>query len=211
MSGKVMKMPDSSQSNSEAALTTNGNNQRIKPKRGGNRRDFTNYGYELAKPGDISKRVRAMKASLDQPPIDTSDPNAVMQRIWEYLDFCEKEDIKPEILSLSLWLHVSRDTLNSWKRGEYRGQTHSALIKNVITSLEALTVGLALDGKCIPGNVIFILKNHYGYKDNIEITTPKSNDLDNVTSAKDIADKYARLPEYSEYLVDEAGKLPEGQ
>lgn len=175
------------------------NIQQIKPKRKRNRPDLANFGAEKAQPGDVSKYVRAMKAGLLRPAIDTSDPEQVWKRTLEYLDYCEENDIKPQIVALSNWLKVSRDTINNWKNGQYRAGTHLDMIKQVVISLEALTVDLMLDNKVMPANVIFLLKNHYGYRDNIEITTPKSTGFDDMATAEEIADKYAKLPEYSAY------------
>ena len=171
-----------------------------KVKKRRNRPDLQNFGAEYAKPGDMTKYVRAMRAGLEagrDRPIDTSDPEAVYARICEYLEYCEENDVKPQIVALSLWLGVSRDVLNKWKHGEYRANTHQDMIKRILTGFESISVDLAMDGKVNPANLIFLLKNHFGYKDNTDIIIHPDNPLD-TRSADDIAGEYGKaLPEFS--------------
>ncbi len=144
----------------------------VKQKR--NRPDLANYGAENAKPGDNSRYLRLARASLTLPPIDISDPEQVGERIGEYFDFCEQNDKKPGVMGLSNWLGVSRDTVNSWRRGEYRTDTHSDLIKKAMQILEELWEDYMQNGKVNPVSGIFLGKITFGYKDVQDyIITPK--------------------------------------
>lgn len=164
-------------------------------KRKRNRPDLANFGAEYAEPGDNARYLRYARVSLSLPPIDISDPRQVEQRINEYFDFCEQNDRKPSMLGIANWLGVSRDTLNSWKRGECRADTHSDLVKKTLGMLEEILVDYFQNGKVNPTSGIFLLKNMFGYRDVTEhvVTPPSPLQVD--SNPEDIASKYAELPE----------------
>lgn len=163
-------------------------------KRKRNRPDLANFGADLAEPGDNARFIRAARVALDLPPIDISDEKQVKQRINEYLNHCESYDIKPSVVGMCNWLGISRDTLNSWKRGEYRSGSHSDTIKKVYTMLEEISIDYFQGGKVNPAAGIFLLKNHFGYRDVTDLTIePKTNLTDQ--DAVQIAQKYNELPE----------------
>ena len=103
-----------------------------------NRPDLANYGEEHAEPGDNARVLRLARVSQTLPPIDISDPKQVEDRINLYFDFCEQNDRKPKIKGLGNWLGVDATTVNSWRRGEYRGGTHSPVIKRAVDILEEM-------------------------------------------------------------------------
>lgn len=162
--------------------------QIIQTKQTRNRPDLQNFGAENVKPGDNSRFLRYAMAWLDLPPIDISDPAQVEQRIYDYFTFCIKNDRKPNIKGMGNWLGVSRDTVNTWKTGEYRAETHSALIKKAIDLLEELWVDYMMNGKVNPASGIFLGKNMFGYKDeqtyNITPLSPLGSDSDPTTINK---------------------------
>lgn len=140
-----------------------------------NRPDLDKFGEENTKPGDNSRYLRYAMASLDLPPIDISDPEQVKKRITEYFNYCIDNDRKPNMVGMANWLGVDRDTLNSWKRGEYRGSTHSDVIKKAVGMLEELWVDYMQNGKANPASLIFLGKNMFGYKDTQDvIVTPNA-------------------------------------
>lgn len=154
----------------------------VKNKR--NRPDLTNFGQENVEPGDNSRFIReariAFDGGLDRKPlplIDISDPEQVKQRISEYLDFCELNDSKPSMVAMANWLGVSRETLNTWKRGEYRGDTHSDTIKKACLLMEQIWYDLMQNGKINPGSGIFLGKNMFGYKDVADVVVTPNNPL----------------------------------
>lgn len=166
----------------------------VKQKRHRNRPDLKNFGAENAKPGDNSRFLRFAMASLNLPPIDISDANQVEKRIQEYFAFCIENDRKPNIVGMANWLGVDRDTVASWRRGEYRVASHSTLIKKYITLLEELWVDYMQNGKVNPASGIFLGKNCFGYKDVQDVVVTPNNPLGNELSAEDIAVKYKELP-----------------
>lgn len=164
-------------------------------KRKRNRPDLANFGAENVEPGDNSRYLRYAMASLDLPPIDISDPAQVQQRIMDYFKYCVDNDRKPNIKGLGNWLGVDATTVNSWKRGEYRAETHSPLIKKAIDIMEELWLDYMLNGKVNPPSGIFIGKNLFGYKDTQDVILTPNSPLQADTNPIDIANKYNALPE----------------
>lgn len=153
-------------------------------KRKRNRPDLAKFGEEFTEPGDNSRFVREARIAFDGglerkrlPPIDISDPEQVKQRISEYLDFCELNDKKPSVVAMANWLGVSRDTLNSWKRGECRGETHSDTIKKALLLMEEIWYDMMQNGRINPASGIFLAKNMFGYKDVADVVVTPNNPM----------------------------------
>ena len=138
-------------------------------KRKRNRPDLEKFGEEHTEPGDNAKYLRYAMASLNLPPIDISDPKQVEQRIYQYFSFCIDNDRKPNMIGMANWLGVDKTTLTSWKRGEYRTDTHSPVIQKAIAILEELWVDYMQNGKMNPASGIFLAKNMFQYRDVIDI------------------------------------------
>lgn len=168
----------------------------VKKKR--NRPDLANFGQENTNPGDNSRFIREARITFDGgmnrkplPPIDISDPEQVKQRISEYFDFCEMNDKKPSPVAMASWIGVSRDTLNTWKRGEYRNDTHSDVIKKAMIIMEEVWYDMMQNGKINPASGIFLAKNMFGYKDVADVVVTPNNpmqDLDADTARKRLVD-----------------------
>ena len=142
-------------------------------------------GFEIqsdfgAEPGDNSRFLRFALASWDLPPIDISDPEQVRNRIGMYFQHCAENDRKPQIVGMCNWLGISRDTLNSWVRGETRNATHSDIIKKACSLIEEQWADYMLNGKVNPGSGIFIAKNWFGYRDQTDVVVSPPNPLDNL-------------------------------
>ena len=165
-------------------------------KRKRNRPDLAKFGEEYTEPGDNSRFVREARIAFDGgmnrkplPPIDISDPEQVKRRISEYLDFCELNDKKPSMVAMANWIGVSRETLNTWKRGEYRSETHSDTIKKACLLMEELWVDYMQNGKVNPGAGIFLGKNMFGYKDVADVVVTPNNPYQ-AASEEELKDKY---------------------
>lgn len=156
----------------------------IKKKR--NRPDLEKFGEENADPGDNSRYLRYAMVSLDLPPIDISDSEQVEQRINEYFEYCIEHDRKPNMIGMANWIGVDRDTVKTWKTGEYRSSTHSAVIKKAINILEELWVDYMQNGKVNPASGIFLGKNMFGYKDVQDVTLIPGSPLGDVPDQKQL-------------------------
>ena len=165
-----------------------------KPKQKRNRPDLVNFGAELVDPGDNARYLRLARVPFQLPPIDISDPEQVASRINEYFDFCEKQDLKPNIKGLGNWLGVSDETVLNWRKGVYRNESHLGVIKKAIDIIQELWWQYGQDGKVNPASWIFIGKNAFGMKDTQDyVITPGNNITEQ--NPGDIAQKYNELPE----------------
>lgn len=166
----------------DTGLTTEQATEIVKRKR--NRPDLAKFGEENTEPGDNSRFIREARIAFDGgmdrkplPPIDISDPEQVRQRISDYLDFCEINDKKPSVIAMANWIGVSRETLNTWKRGEYRSDTHSDTIKKAMLMMEEIWYDMMQNGKINPASGIFLAKNIFGYKDVADVVVTPNNPM----------------------------------
>jgi len=148
-----------------------------------NRPDLANFGEEFVEPGDNAKYVEFALASFSAPAIDTNDPQQLQERIVWYFNRCISNDMKPGIVGLANALGVSRQTLWNWKTGE-RGKTMNPacvdLIKKAYNFIEEMLESYMLNGKVSPPNGIFLLKNHFNYRDQTDVVVTPNNPLDNL-------------------------------
>ena len=73
---------------------------------------------------------------------------------------------------------------------EYRGATHSNLIKKAYDLLEELWEDYMLNGKINPVSGIFLGRNNWNYQDKIDIVVTPNNPLGDSGDAATLADKY---------------------
>lgn len=139
------------------------------PKKRGRKPRHPNFGKEMAAPGEAGGIVHRARVAWGLPPIDPGDIDQVEARTGQYLDFCEQSDSVPTKTGLCAWLGIDRTTLNAWERGEYRRATHYAYAQKVASLMESVLVDLMANNKIFPGNGCFLLKNHAGYRDQIDI------------------------------------------
>lgn len=154
-------------------------------------RELSQDGSDLIEPGDNSKFVRFAMASWDLPPIDISDPKQVEDRLKLYFQHCADNDRKPQIIGMANWLGVDRSTVNSWKRGEYRSETHSPIIRKAIDIIEEMWIDFMQNGKINPATGIFLAKNFFQYADTQQVVVTPNNplqDLDEDQARKRIMD-----------------------
>lgn len=133
-----------------------------------------------AKPGDNSRFLRFALESWDLPPIDISDPVQVRDRIGMYFKHCEENDRKPQIVGMCNWLGISRETLNVWRNGEYRKDTHSDIVKKACSLIEEQWADYMTNGKINPASGIFLAKNWFGYRDTTDVVVTPQNPLDDL-------------------------------
>lgn len=161
----------------------------VKEKRHRNRPDLANFGQENVEPGDNAQYLRMALTSWDLPPIDISDPKQVEQRLKEYFQHCVENDRKPTVVSMANWLGISRETLNTWKRGDFRSETHSPIIQKAYAILEEQWADYMMNGKLNPASGIFLGKNFFQYADTQQIVVTPQNPYDQ-DNPDNVRDKY---------------------
>ncbi len=135
------------------------------------------FAQEMASPGETGGIVQRAMAAWALSPIDSSDIEQVKARTMEYLTFCQEQDCVPHKTALCAWLGIDRTTLHAWERGEYRRETHYAYAQKVASLMEGVLVDLMANNKILPGNGCFLLKNHSGYRDQIDIAPAPQDPL----------------------------------
>ena len=163
--------------------------QIVKKKR--NRPDLANFGEENVQKGDNTRYLRHALATLNLPPIDISDDKQVSERIDWYFNHCINDDMKPTVMGLCNSLGISRDTIRSWYNGETRSSTHSDLIKKAYKMLEALWEDYMMNGKINPASGIFLGRNHWGYRDTIDLVVTPNNPLGDAPDQKQLEERIA--------------------
>ena len=119
--------------------------------------------------GENSRLIRLAMVAFDLPEIDINDPEQVQERINLYFDFCVTYGLFPSISGMSLWLGVCRDTINSWKNGFSRKETHQKIIDRAYTFIEAVLVDMLMEDRIPSPTGIFLLKSMFGYRDRFDI------------------------------------------
>ena len=133
------------------------------------------YKY-LFKPGKRDKVKYNSNTVLDTGNID------LLNNIWDiYTELCYKYNKRPTILNFSLLIGVSSDTIDTWRRGEYRAGSdgtssiYSDSVKKWLKECESSLVDGATERNSV--GCIFALKANYGYTETpqrIEITGPQA-------------------------------------
>lgn len=145
--------------------------------------------FEPLEPGEPKKNsryLREARVAYNLPPIDTSDPAQVEQRINDYLDFCEANEKRPTVVGLANWIGVSSREITYWKNGQDRGGSVTKIIQRYRAMMEEYMVDQLQESKTNPANLIFLMKNMFGYKDQTDIVVGQNNSEDQNISKEDL-------------------------
>lgn len=100
----------------------------------------------------------------------TLDCESVGKRTLEYIRQCIADVVRPNLTGYALSLGTTPDGLNEWVNDKrLTEETRSALLKG-ISMIEATMISMMMDQRINPVSAIFLLKNHFGYKDQSEIS-----------------------------------------
>lgn len=100
----------------------------------------------------------------------TLNYESVGKRTLEYVHQCMADVVKPNLTGYALSLGTTPDGLNEWVTDKrLTEETRGALMKG-ISMIEATMVSMMMDSGINPVASIFLLKNHFGYKDQAEIS-----------------------------------------
>lgn len=169
------------------------------PKSPYNRPWLSKYGQEYIEPGDNTKFIRHALTTMDMPPINYKDPEQVEERIDWYFRHCADSDMKPTVTGLCNAIGVHKDTIRTWYNGEFREDTHQAIIMKAYRFLEELWEDYMLNGKVNPVSGIFLGKNQWtGYQDKSEVVLTPNQQKVTPEDIRTIESKYAELPDDGE-------------
>lgn len=154
---------------------------------------------EQVEPGDNSRYLAHAMATMNLPRIDTSDPVQVEERIHWYLNHCVDNDMKPTVKGFCNALGISRNTLWTWRTGQYRPGTHEEIVVRAYDLLEEMWENYMQNGKINPMAGVFLGVNNFGYRDVKQVNlTPVVDNREEVADVAAIEAKYAELPDYED-------------
>ena len=110
----------------------------------------------------------------------------VEQRINDYLDFCEVNDKRPNIVGVRNWLGLTSTSITRMKDGAPDANRNtSKLIQKMYNMFEEFMVDELMESK-FPTNFIFLLKNMFGYKDQTDVVVGQGSNNDVDVSKEDL-------------------------
>lgn len=102
---------------------------------------------------------------LNQPQIDVSDIEQVLERCSLYFSRCSEEGLRPGIASMCVWLGINRQRWLKWCNGAEFKHSHMAACQRINGIFDAQMESYMQNGKINPVSAIFIQKNNQGYTD----------------------------------------------
>ncbi len=116
---------------------------------------------------------------------------------------CAEDDMKPTVTGLALALGTSTNTLREWTEGRSRKETHMEMIRQAKMIIEDQMNSYMENGKINPVAGIFLLKNHFGYKDQQETIITPNTTMGDVADANELKAKYMDRLTEPDYDSDE--------
>lgn len=136
----------------------------------------------------VNRRVlkNAMEA-WKRPKVDTKDPQAIAQRIEEYLNYCAEQDITPGVAGCASWLGVHYNTLQAWNTGMRGSPEHQAVAAKFYGLVQNVWEQNMNEGIIDKISGIFYGKAFFGLRDTQEIVV-QTNGQEQIPIADLIAD-----------------------
>ena len=136
----------------------------------------------------VTETVSMLNELRNLPDVNHRDAEAVKDRIDYCFRKCRETGARPTVEMLSLALHIDRTTFYRWslEKGD-RGN----VIRNAKSLLGAAIEQWFITGKINPAAGIFLLKNHFGYRDSYDLETAvgKQDELSVLPSREEIIKK----------------------
>lgn len=147
------------------------------------------------KPEKMAQQIQAMETLRELPQINYADCQEVEERIKYFFNFCVENELRPTVELMALSVGVSRQALWQW---EQEGSARGKVISSAKQTLGALMEQWGVCGKINPTTMIFLLKNHHGYKDEISIEPVQHTN--SLAALPDKSEILRRLPQKTEIL-----------
>ena len=131
-------------------------------------------------------------ASWKMPKVDTKDPQAIEQRISDYLQHCMDTDVPPSVAGCANWLGVTVPAMQNWYTGQRGTPEHQRIMTMFYGAMQEIWAQDMHDGNINPVSGIFMGKVFYGYKDTQEIVVKQNSQ--NEISTDDLIAESKLLP-----------------
>lgn len=162
-----------------------------KPKR--KRPDRTEACSVHTEPGDNRKYLEHSLAMWNWPEVDMREPEKVTERIGQYFNQCQMDDMKPSVAGMALAFGVDRKTLWAWANGVDSAYVPTAsrnAIKKAYQLLNSQMENYMQNGKINPVAGIFLMKNNMGYQDKQEVVLTPNQQLGDSATPEELQQKY---------------------
>lgn len=134
-------------------------------------------------PAEMKSMVFSMEKLRELPEINPNDPEQLEERIRYFFTWCAENHLRPGVELMALSIGVTRKTLWKW---EQAGGTKGEIIAKSKQVLAALTEQWGMTGKINPVTLIFLLKNHFAYRDTVELQASTTTPLDSLPTKEEI-------------------------
>ena len=160
-----------------------------------NRSNYPNAQAVKAEPGEISAIVGKMShlRELERPQTDQE----VEERVKYFFQWCIDNDVRPGVELMALSLGTTRQTLWNWQQ---EGGRKGEIITLAKQMLAALIENWGQTGKINPAALCFIMKNNFGYSDNVTIEAVQNPER--VRTIEEIAAKYKPCSQNEEQILE---------
>lgn len=124
--------------------------------------------------------------------VDKNDPVAVQERVELYFQNCGEHGVIPSVPGIAFALGVDRATLWTWVSGGVKHINPDSVdvLKKAYQTLNILIESYGQTGRINTIMALFLLKNHFGYKDQTEVHFTAQNQLGDGKSAEELRGKY---------------------
>ena len=132
-------------------------------------------------------------------PVDLHDPAAVWKRVHEYLYLYYEGEMKPTVAGLGIALGLDTRRLHELRNGKVLPSNKKLLslpretVECVLKSynfIENIHESNMVENKINPAVAIFMAKNHYGYRDQQDISVTPNTDIRDEVDVDDIKKRY---------------------
>ena len=134
--------------------------------------------------------VHTMRLSAMEP-IDRRNAEQIRQRTIDYMQACIDDCMKPNMVGYALALGTDRVGLQRMFTDRTINADAYTEIDKGMTMLENVMIQLMMDSKINPVTAIFLLKNHFSYKDASDVNI-HAEQVERVNPTE-LEDKYASV------------------
>ena len=143
-------------------------------------------------PGDNRKYLRHTLQVAKLEKIDMKNPEQVSNRVMEYFDICDENDMKPSVAGLALGLGIDRRYLWEIRTGQKKGYPSEVVdtLKRAVTTINSMMEDYMQNGKINPVSGIFLMKNNMDYSDKQEVVVTPNQPLGTAESPEKLEERY---------------------
>lgn len=167
-------------------------NEVIKPVENKPKRTRPDQQTHLA-PGDNTKYLSHALEVGNLPAVDHNVPAEVEKRCIEYFELCAKNDMKPSMAGLGLAFGVTRKSIWCWINkvdSVHMPDECRHILEKAVAMLNAQMEDYMQNGKINPASGIFLMKNNFGYVDEVKQVVEHKNLLGAEGNEDELRRKY---------------------